>query len=67
MVPGARLELARPCGQRILSPLRLPVPPPRRRDQHTIEACESVASPRRRSLSGRRRWSPPEGGAASPW
>ena len=28
MVPGAGLEPARPCGQRILSPLRLPVPPP---------------------------------------
>ena len=28
MVPGARLELARPLGQRILSPQRLPIPPP---------------------------------------
>ena len=28
MVPGARLELARPCDRGILSPLRLPVPPP---------------------------------------
>ncbi len=27
MVPEARVELARPKGQRILSPLRLPVPP----------------------------------------
>ena len=28
MVPGAGIEPARPCGRRILSPLRLPVPPP---------------------------------------
>ena len=28
LVPGAGLEPARPCGQRILSPLRLPIPPP---------------------------------------
>ena len=27
-VPGARLELARPCGQGILSPSRLPITPP---------------------------------------
>lgn len=30
MVPGARLELARCCHRRILSPLRLPIPPSRR-------------------------------------
>src|SRR5262249_35421281 len=30
LVPGGRLELPRPCGQRILSPPRLPVPPSRR-------------------------------------
>ena len=29
MVPGARLELARCCHRRILSPLRLPIPPSR--------------------------------------
>ena len=29
LVPGARIELASPCGRRILSPLRLPVPPSR--------------------------------------
>src|SRR5918996_5357821 len=29
-VPGAGFEPARPCGQRGLSPLRLPVPPPGR-------------------------------------
>ncbi len=28
VVPGAGLEPARPKGQRILSPLRLPIPPP---------------------------------------
>lgn len=28
-VPGAGLEPARPSGQRILSPLRLPIPPSR--------------------------------------
>ena len=28
LVPGAGLEPARPFGQRILSPLRLPIPPP---------------------------------------
>ncbi len=28
MVPGVGLEPTRPCGQRILSPLRLPIPPP---------------------------------------
>lgn len=30
LVPGARLELARCCHRRILSPLRLPIPPSRR-------------------------------------
>lgn len=29
LVPGARLELARCCHRRILSPLRLPIPPSR--------------------------------------
>ena len=28
MVPGVGLEPTRPCGQRILSPSRLPIPPP---------------------------------------
>ena len=28
LMPGARLELARPKGRGILSPLRLPIPPP---------------------------------------
>jgi hypothetical protein len=28
MVPGGGLEPPRPYGQRILSPLRLPIPPP---------------------------------------
>ena len=30
VVPEERLELSWPCGRRILSPLRLPVPPFRR-------------------------------------
>jgi hypothetical protein len=29
MVPGGGVEPPRPCGRRILSPLRLPVPPSR--------------------------------------
>ena len=29
MVPGERLELSHPHGRGILSPLRLPIPPPR--------------------------------------
>ena len=29
LVPGEGLEPSRPCGQRILSPLRLPIPPSR--------------------------------------
>lgn len=41
LVPGARLELARCCHRRILSPLRLPIPPSRR-----VEAvlCHNVSS-----------------------
>ena len=35
LVPGARLELARGCPRRILSPLRLPIPPSRQTDQDT--------------------------------
>src|SRR4030042_6367833 len=31
LVPGGGVEPSRPCGHRILSPARLPVPPPRRR------------------------------------
>src|ERR1700678_2603273 len=30
LVPGGGVEPPRPCGRRILSPLRLPVPPSRR-------------------------------------
>ena len=33
LVPGARLELARGCPRRILSPLRLPIPPSRQTGQ----------------------------------
>ena len=34
LVPGARLELARGCPRRILSPLRLPIPPSRQTGHH---------------------------------
>src|SRR6476646_7402357 len=37
-MPGARLELARPEGRGILSPLRLPIPPPGRFGQCTVQA-----------------------------
>jgi hypothetical protein len=34
LVPGGGVEPPRPCGRRILSPLRLPVPPSRLIDQN---------------------------------
>ena len=37
MVPGARLELARPKGHQILSLARLPIPPPR---QSELGECD---------------------------
>jgi hypothetical protein len=37
LVPGAGIEPARPCGLGILSPMRLPVPPPRLRLQQLYE------------------------------
>jgi hypothetical protein len=41
MVPRAGIEPARPLGRRILSPLRLPIPPPR----HFYEGdCSCVLS-----------------------
>jgi hypothetical protein len=45
MVPGEGLEPTSPCGRRILSPLRLPIPPPR----HRIDMEKyKVIIPRRR-------------------
>src|SRR5277367_983595 len=51
LVPGGGVEPPRPCGRRILSPLRLPVPPSRHRvgiyrlrRQYRINA--NTASPR---------------------
>jgi hypothetical protein len=40
LVPKTGLEPVRPCGRRILNPLRLPIPPLRR----TNEAATLVAS-----------------------
>ena len=36
MVPGKGVEPSRPFGQRILSPLCLPIPPPRHKTLNTI-------------------------------
>src|SRR4249919_4001543 len=41
-MPGARLELARPEGRRILSPLRLPIPPPGRDTQCSVPASRAL-------------------------
>ena len=47
MVPGEGLEPSRPCGQRILSPLRLPIPPPRPViESHVQHACSSESAGR---------------------
>ena len=42
MVPGAGIEPAQPYGRGILSPLRLPVPPPGRGALLSTTDCESV-------------------------
>jgi hypothetical protein len=39
LVPGEGVEPSRPCGQRILSPLRLPIPPPRPVIESHTQAC----------------------------
>ena len=56
LVPGARLELARGCPRRILSPLRLPIPPSRQTDQLRAKCIagawrEWLCSPRRGNSS----------------
>lgn len=47
MVPGVGVEPTRPCGRRILSPLRLPVPPPRRAPGPATSADTRIISSRR--------------------
>ena len=42
LVPGARLELARCCHRRILSPLRLPIPPSRQKKNPSFGNCVTV-------------------------
>lgn len=46
VVPGEGLEPSRPCGQRILNPSRLPIPPP---GQGTVDgslpATEAATDP----------------------
>ena len=44
LVPGAGLEPARPCGQRILSPLRLPIPPPGLQIKLSGIECEATTN-----------------------
>ncbi len=59
LVPGARLELARGCPRRILSPLRLPIPPSRQTDQgtwamphmHDVSGFVAQGAPIRQALS----------------
>ena len=59
LVPGARLELARGCPRRILSPLRLPIPPSRQTDQgtwamphmHGVSGFVAQGAPIRQALS----------------
>ena len=46
LVPRAGLEPARPCGQRILSPQRLPIPPPGLRREKWRLGSESNRRPR---------------------
>src|SRR6266571_178066 len=45
-MPGARFELAWPLGPRILSPLRMPIPPPgpalASLRRHQVRQCEPV-------------------------
>ena len=53
LVPGAGLEPARPCGQRILSPLRLPIPPPGLPAELSGIDC-GVTTEARRNYSGKR-------------
>src|SRR5262249_18315897 len=44
LVPEERPELSWPCGRRILSPLRLPVPPFRLRERNYNSACSFPSS-----------------------
>jgi hypothetical protein len=47
VVPGIGIEPTRPCGHRILSPARLPVPPARHGFQEYHKCRENLASPTR--------------------
>ena len=58
MVPGVGLEPTRPCGQRILSPLRLPISPSGLAESTLIvrsgRYVRSGSGPAFPALSGRR-------------
>ena len=56
VVPGVGVEPTSPCGRRILSPLRLPISPPRRvrRRRRSARAHSSGARARRARLIGTR-------------
>jgi hypothetical protein len=43
LMPGVRVELTRPCGRRILSPLRLPFRHPGRVAQHNLILADEFA------------------------
>ena len=51
MVPGGGVEPPRPCDRRILSPLRLPVPPSRQRLAVSKSIAQASSSPPKVSLS----------------
>ena len=56
-MPEERVEFSRPEGLRILSPVRLPVPPPRRDVSASIVSTIKQADlPARQSLVGRHNW-----------
>jgi hypothetical protein len=52
-IPGTRLELVRPEGRGILSPLRLPIPPPGR--SGNVAACQVALNARPPALAPARR------------
>jgi hypothetical protein len=62
MVPGGGFEPPRPCGLRILSPLRLPISPSGQRDSYIITLtsitrhCQAPPSSRFPSLNFNRKW-----------
>lgn len=46
MVPEEGIEPSIPCGPRILSPVRIPVPPPRQGLGKLLWRCERESNPR---------------------